>query len=267
MHDPTLRPAFTMFLLKNFIATLLLPPLFPLVMVAAGLLLLGRLPRSGRLLAWGGVLLGLLLSTPASVSVLLDGLETDPVVNASQLKDADAIVILGGGSRKYAPEYGGSTVNRLSLERVRYGARLARQSGLPVLVSGGSPARGEAEATLMKTTLEEDFHVPVRWSEEHSLDTRDNAENSAAMLIPAGIRRIVLVTHAAHMARAREAFERAGLQVTPAPTAFLLGRGASDDVLPELPNMNSAYAGWFATHEWIGLITYRLAALGRRFNP
>ena len=39
---------------------------------------------------------------------------------------ADAIVILSGGLRDYAPEYGGSTVNRITLERVRYGARLAR---------------------------------------------------------------------------------------------------------------------------------------------
>ena len=54
-----------------------------------------------------------------------------PVVDPVRLADAGAIVILSGGLRDYAPEYGGPTVNRVTLERVRYGARLARQSGEP----------------------------------------------------------------------------------------------------------------------------------------
>jgi len=251
------------FLLKKLLAVLILPPVGPLVPIALGLLLMRRRPRVARLLSWGGLLLALLLVSPDPVGWLLDDLEQAPVVAPASLRQADAIVILGGGARKYAPEFGGQTVNRLSLERIRYGARLARQSGLPVLVSGGAPSGSQPEAALMKAALEEDFRVPVRWTEERSLDTRDNAEMSAAILLPAGARRIVLVTHAAHMRRAVEAFEHAGLAVTPAPTAFLLGRGAQDEALPGLPNMNAAYAGSYAAHEWLGLLAYRASTYFR----
>ena len=169
---------------------------------------------------------------------------------------------------KYDPDYvnslGGATVNRVTLERVRYGARLARQSGLPVLVSGGTPsrhagARGPGEAELMKKTLEEDFRVPVKWVEGRSLDTRQNADFSAQLLLPQGVKRVVLVTHAAHMHRSVEAFEHAGLAVIPAPTAFFGGPGKDDNLLPKLPGINTAYAGGYAAHEWVGILAYRLS--------
>jgi uncharacterized SAM-binding protein YcdF (DUF218 family) len=78
---------------------------------------------------------------------------------------AQAIVILGGGVRHEALEYGGHTLGRLTLERTRYGARVAKQTGLPVLVSGGAPSGGIAEAEVMRAALAEEFGVPVRWVE------------------------------------------------------------------------------------------------------
>lgn len=116
-----------MLYLKNIVAALILPPLGPLMLVALGLLLLGWLPRIGRVVAWSGIAVGLAMITPASVGTLLEPLEDIPAVEPASLAGADAIVILSGGLRDYAPEYGGSTVNRITLERVRYGARLARQ--------------------------------------------------------------------------------------------------------------------------------------------
>lgn len=248
-----------MFILKKLLSPLLLPPLAPLLLIALGLLLMKRWPRSGKFIAWSGLILSILLISPEPVGWLLDELESVPVVQPASLKNADAIVILGGGARKYAPEFGGQTVNRITLERIRYGARLARESGLPVLVSGGAPSGSEPEAALMKTALEDDFRQPVKWVESRSLDTRENAGRSAEILLPAGARRIVLVTHAAHMRRAVEAFEHAGFTVIPAPTAFLLGRGPKDEVLPGMPNMNAAFAGGYAAHEWLGLLAQRFS--------
>ena len=212
-----------MLYLKNIVAALILPPLGPLMLVALGLLLLGWLPRIGRVVAWSGIAVGLAMITPASVGTLLEPLEDIPAVEPASLAGADAIVILSGGLRDYAPEYGGATVNRITLERVRYGARLARQSGLPVLVSGGTPsrhagARGPGEAELMKKTLEEDFRVPVKWVEGRSLDTRQNADFSAQMLLPLGVKRVVLVTH----------FQRLAVRYLHRPGVRFLLAGATD---------------------------------------
>ncbi|MBL0039413.1 MAG: hypothetical protein IPP36_13670 [Nitrosomonadales bacterium] len=47
-------------------------------------------------------------------------------------------VILGGGIRPNALEYSGDINRRLTLERVRYGARVAKGCRVAVLVAGGS---------------------------------------------------------------------------------------------------------------------------------
>ena len=107
--------------------------------------------------------------------------------------------------------------------------------------------------------LEEDFRVPVKWVEGRSLDTRQNADFSAQLLLPQGVKRVVLVTHAAHMHRSVEAFEHTGLAVVPAPTAFFGGPGKDDNLLPKLPGINTAYAGGYAAHEWVGILAYRLS--------
>ena len=251
-----------LFWLKKLLAAFALPPLLPLLPIVLGLVLLHRHPRAGRALAWSGVTLNLLLIVPVSVSWLLIQVEDPAVLAIETMADADAIVILGAGRREYAPEFGGETVNRLALERLRYGAQLARLSNLPVLVSGGGGADEVPEAVLMQATLEQDFGVPVRWAEKRSLDTRGNARHSAAILDAAGVRRVLLVTHAAHMSRARAEFEAAGLVVHAAPTGWLgdySNKTPANFLLGELPSQNSAYAGWFAWHEMLGQLAYRMS--------
>lgn len=249
------------FFAKKLVGICLLPPMLPLMLIAAGLVIAHWRPRTARWLAWTGVAVGLFVCWPGSVAWMVQGLETDPPISAAQLKQAQAIVILAGGRRSYAPELGGETVNRLTLERVRYGARLARQTGLPVLVSGGAPTEGTSEAELMKRALRDDFGITPRWVESTSEDTHDNAVFSARMLVPDGIQRIALVTHAAHMPRSVAEFERAGLTVFPAPTGYLGGHGGEAQVMPALPSASSAYAGFYALHEWIGLLAMKIRTL------
>src|SRR5688572_22523950 len=151
-------------------------------------------PRLGRTVAWVGVVVLLVLSLPVVSHALLRALDPPPPLDMVRARQAQAIVILGGGVRP-APEFGGETLGRLGLERVRYGARVVRATKLPVLVSGGTVFGGTAEAPLMKRTLEEEFAVPVRWIEDRSRDTHSNARETAALLLPLGIKRIVLVAH------------------------------------------------------------------------
>ena len=160
-----------MFLLKKLIAMLVLPPAGPLLLAVLGLLLLRRRPRLGKSLAWSGFLLLWLLATPAVTKPMLAALEDIPALDLAQAKSAQAIVVLGGGSYWAAPEYDGDTVSRWSLERIRYAARLHRDTGLPLLVTGGAPLGGVPEGRSMRDALEWDFGAKVRWVEDRSADT------------------------------------------------------------------------------------------------
>lgn len=149
-------------------------------------------------------------------------------------------------------------MDALTLERIRYGARLQRRTGLPILVTGGRPRDfAQSIAESMQQALVEDFGVPVRWVEGQARTTHENAERSAAVLRAEGIDTIYLVTHAVHMRRAQEAFERAGLTVVPAATVF----SSSDPEvsLRELvPRTTTLVLSSYALHELIGRLWYRL---------
>jgi len=205
------------FHLEKLIATLMLPPVAPLLLSALGLLLLRRWRRGALALAWGGLALNLLLALPATAG-WLEQRALGPEASAPGLAaDAQAIVILTAGAHRHIADYDGETVGPLTLERLRAGARLARRGRLPVLISGGLPREGAALAELAGQALRE-FGVEARWLETRSRDTQENADFSAAMLRREGIRRVALVTHALHMPRAAAEFRRAGLEVVPHPT-------------------------------------------------
>ncbi|MEP6678782.1 MAG: YdcF family protein, partial [Betaproteobacteria bacterium] len=109
---------------KLLIKALILPPTAPLIVALVGLLLLTRRPRTGRALALLGVAMLAALSMPIVAVALVRAVDRSPPFDPARAKEAQAIVILGGGIRRLAPEYGGDTMNRLTLERVRYGARV-----------------------------------------------------------------------------------------------------------------------------------------------
>ena len=242
--------------LKRAIAALVLPPGGPILLSLFGLMLAQRLPRLGRKMFWLGILSFFVLATPFMGSVLMRHLEDIRPPDSAAVNRAQAIVILGGSSYHGAPEYGGDTVGAATLQRLRYGARLARQTGLPVLVCGGAPSGGTPLALSMRDALERDFSVAVKWTESTSLDTRENALYSWQILKREKIERILLVTQAVHMRRARKYFIRAGFEVIPAPTVFSSpSPSIGYDFLPTEIGLNDSAA---ALHEWLGLAAIAL---------
>ena len=246
--------------IKSWLAALLLPP-------GNGLLLLGlaalyRRRRWAFGLALLGGLLLLLQSLPLVGSALMGSLEDRAGAWQPETSGAQAIVILGSGLVRPVSEFGGETATDRTLIRLRRGAQLARDTQLPVLVSGGRPLRAEnSEAAVMADILQREFAVPVRWREEDSLDTAGNARYSAAILRQAGIKRVVLVTQAFHMPRARLLFEAAGVQVVPAPAQFVSKTGggfAANDLLPGAAALHHSY---YALHEWLGIAWARLSVV------
>jgi uncharacterized SAM-binding protein YcdF (DUF218 family) len=247
----------TAWLVTNLIAAALLPPLSLILLLIAGLILRRRRPRLAMSLILLSAVALYALSTPWVGGVLLKTLEISGPLAPGDLQTADAIVVLGGGRRIEAAEYGEDTVNGISLERLRYAAHLARASGLPVLVTGGKPGGGRlAEGEIMRRILQSEYGITTRWVEDAALTTWDNARYSARILKPAGVRRIALVTHAWHLRRALPLFEAQNLDVVPAGIQF--SRTELDKVLDIVPTPAGLRDSTFALHEWLGILWYKL---------
>jgi len=197
------------------------------------------------------------LCTPVVASVLLRSLEPDPVVSLPPPPDAGAIVVLGGDADSDGREYGGDSAGVLTLVRLRYAAMLQRKTGLPVLITGGPlHDTGPPVSALMQHVLTDEFGIPVRWVENESKNTWENAAFSTRMLRRENVDKILLVTHAWHMPRAKAAFAATGLQVIPAPTGFTPWPG--DPVTALLPDAKALLNSAYAIHEMIGLVWYQL---------
>lgn len=215
------------------LAALVLPPLpfFLLILIGARLIL----PRRG--LGWLVILLslaGLWLSACQGTGQWLNqfvlkpplAINTEGVAElkaAVSAKEQIAIVVLGGGQEPLAPEYGVANLTPASLERLHYGLWLSRETGAPVAFSGGlgwGQADGQPEALTASRIASRDFGQQIKWLEDRSHDTLENALRTVPILKQANVTRIVLVTHGWHMPRAQKAFEQVAagsVRIQPAP--------------------------------------------------
>jgi uncharacterized SAM-binding protein YcdF (DUF218 family) len=242
------------FTIKTILRSLLLPPASPLILGLIGLLLLRRYRRWGIALVIFSEVSIFLFSTPFLADALTHLTEHYPALDISQPTNAQAVVIIGGGGqRKLAPEYGGPAPDYILLDRLSYGAFVARHTGLPVLVSGAAD-----ETLAMRTSLERDFGIKVRWVEGESRDTFQNARLTAHILQPEGITRILLVTMSSHMYRATEEFRGAGFEVTPAPSEVWSYRDLG--MWRFIPNAASLLHSEFAVYELLGEQARRIQA-------
>lgn len=247
--------------IRYILKQILLPPGILLLLLLVAWWLRRRFPRVAAAcftLALGALWL---MSLPVVVEWSARQLETEPALGELQwtqlANQAQAIVVLGGGREQNDPAWGGDQPSLMALERVRYAARLAKASGLPLLVSGGLHyGAPPSEAALMAEVLARDYGVKVRWQEGLSRTTWENATHSVEILQKEGIRRVLLVTQAWHMPRARWSFEQAGFQVLTAPMGFLgvpNGRPAGG----WLPESKAVWENGLLLNEAIGWWAYR----------
>jgi uncharacterized SAM-binding protein YcdF (DUF218 family) len=238
------------------VGAVLVPPTSLILLGLLGLGLRRRRPAMGNALTGFSLVALLLLSLPVTAYSLMTRLEPPPLVAAG---DAQAIVILAGGTSRGAVEWGGDTINLFTLQRVRYGAWLARRSGLPLLITGAAPAEGRpGEAKMMREVLRNEFGVPVRWFDDRARTTAGNAREAAALLRAAGVERILLVTHAFHMPRAQRAFERTGLQVVAAPTGYFGYADGAFEWSHLVPSGDALRTSYLALREMAAGLMYRV---------
>lgn len=247
------------FTLKAVARSLLLPPASCLLLAMIGAYLLYRRRRGGGTLLGIGLVSLWLFSTPLVADALLRWAEHYPAFDVSQPTQAQAIVIIGGGGMRWsAPEFGGPAPENGLLERLMYGAFLARRTGLPILISGAPQ-----ESVVMRASLERDFGIEPRWVEDASRDTFQNARFSARILKAQGVTRIILVTNSTHIWRAAHEFQDAGFDVVPAPHGLWGPR--LNEALRYVPDPGALMRSNLVIYELLGEPARRLQeALGVR---
>lgn len=234
-----------------------LPPANLLVIVLAGYLLRRR--RAGSVLMATGIVGLYLLSIPFVSSQLLKVLEAGIETPGPQAAPPQAIVVLSAGYLALLPEGDSVTIDTMTLDRLRFAVQRHRESGLPLLVTGGS---GKHESRppvgrLMADSLRRDFGTDAAWVEEKSATTLENATFSAAILLPQDIRSVYVATQGWHLPRAVAAFRAAGF------TAWPLAAGHTNTDAMEfgpgifVPSAKALLNSYYAFHEMVGLVWYR----------
>lgn len=181
-------------------------------------------------------------------------IEGRPHGDISGLPNADAIVVLGGGMGMHqkcgAPEMYGAA------DRVWQGARLYKAGKAPVVVMSG-PGVIESTAPLLR-----DLGVPEAALRTFptARNTEEEAKGIREMLERSGKPKVLLVTSAWHMSRAKLLFDRAGFDVVPAPTDFEMSCVLERPVKFEdfFPSAEALMRNSYAVKEWVGNAGYRL---------
>ena len=197
---------------------------------------------------WMTPIMTWVVGVPLESEFLVDG--KVPLVES--FPEADAIVLLGGSMgietnlSSYAEMWSGA-------DRVWQAARLYKAGKAQKVIATGNGAR---DSTL---PLLKDFGVPSECVLFHdALNTEEEAKNVNAM----GYERILLVTSAWHMKRARLMFTKYApeIEVACAPADFensiVTARPfSSSDFLPD----PGAFMGnSVALREWVGIVGYKL---------
>jgi len=258
----SLSPDYSVF--KTLLLVAVLPPVPMLMLAAWGGWRLKRQRRWGSwLLVLGLVLSG--LSATEAVGELLSRAAGQPKplgvaeIAAMRSQSHGAVLVLGGGVRRQAPEYGQGAPNNITAERLAYGVFLARRSGWPLGYSGGigwtARELKQSEASIVARVAAEDYGLPLRWAEGRSRDTRENAANTLPLLAEAGVKQVVLVTHEEHMRRSLRAFEAVaaplGMQIVAAPVGLI-------------PDGLGSFADWCPSPDGFARVRYVVyEALGR----
>jgi uncharacterized SAM-binding protein YcdF (DUF218 family) len=241
------------------VGAVLVPPTSLILLGLLGLGLRRRRPALGSALSAFSLVALLVLSLPVTAYSLMSRLEGPPLADPGAVGDAQAIVILAGGVARGAVDWGGNTIGLFTLQRVRYGARLAKRTRLPVLITGAAPMEGRpGEAAMMRDVLRDEFGVAVRWFDEQARTTAGNAREAAALLHAAGITRVALVTSAFHMPRAQRVFERAGLRVIAAPTGYFGYAGGTFEWSHLVPSGDALRISYVALREMAAAGLYRV---------
>ncbi len=212
-----------------------------------------------------------LLSNTFVANFLLEPLEKPYNKVLKVQKNADAVIVLGGGIIVGSANL---PLTNDAYKRAIYGIMIGKSQNLPVLFSGGGLSKKNRESDAFITCakeLEKPFGVNIiiskniaikRFSilvESKSLDTFQNAKFTKGKFQKAGVDKpvIYLVTSAYHMKRAVMLYRHFGFKVIPSATDFKISHKESN-IWDYFPKMRAFRHSFVALHEYFGILSLAL---------
>ena len=188
-----------------------------------------------------------------------------------EVPQAEAIVLLGGGTRPHLPPRPVSEMNEAG-DRLVYAAHLYHEGKAPfIVVSGGFiefygstvPEADAMQELLLSLGVPENAIV----REDRSRTTYENALYVREIADEQDFNQILLVTSGLHMPRSVAIFEHQGFEVIPMPADFLATWGAEGRtvelgvdgwLLTIFPDSEQLDMSSRALREYIGMVVYWL---------
>lgn len=246
-------------ILKLLYAWLLPPGIFLLAILLAYFFC--RKSKNARWLLYVFALV-YLLSIQAVSDFVIKPLENAyPQPAVSELKDAQAIVVLGGGSYSGVSDFDGEgQIGADAANRLFMGLRLHKALGLPVILSGGkvfsySASEADVAYRLLKASgVEEKYLI----KEDRSRNTAGNAKFTKEICGQKHFEKVILVTSAYHMPRSVAFFQREGVDVIPYPTDYRTDKKTVLNAFAFTPLADSFYNTATAMKEYLGLLAVKM---------
>lgn len=178
----------------------------------------------------------------------------------SELQDAQAIVVLGGGIANDVPDFDGKgQIAESAANRFIMGLRLHKALRIPIILSGGqgySYSNSEAEIayrTLKACGVEEKYII----KEDKSRNTIENAKFTKQICSQKGFHKIILVTTACHLPRATILFNRQSMDVIPYPSNYRSNKETIINAFVFTPSRTYLYISSSAIKEYLGIIALK----------
>jgi uncharacterized SAM-binding protein YcdF (DUF218 family) len=246
------------FTIQKVLWFLVLPPSSLALVILAGLLLMDRHRRVGKIIVLSGTALLYFLSLGHVADMLVKPLESGHAPLNSDTVAADAVIVPGGGSVDLEWLGAGPVPNGESSTRLLKGIELARKLRVPLVLTGGNGEPFTTKVNDAETMAQAAYAMgmPRRQVIVENV-SRNTLENSHAVRKLVKGHRIVLVTSAYYMDRAGTMFTRRGFTVIPAPVYFL-GQTRKFSFASFIPRADDLQHSSVAIAEMLGLLWWRM---------